>query len=118
MVINMVTKESYLDFKLEKAIAKISTSKSYKDSPVYLEVCNCTAKGGCLIYDTRKQSYHAKGSCNRGLLCAMLQEDKHHIKIKRTHLLKLQTFENLKNLTNNVLHEDDTYKSTTIKIGA
>lgn len=116
MVINMATKESYLDFKLEKAIAKISISRSYNDSPVFLEVCNCTTKGGCLIYDTRKQSYHAKGSCNRGLLCAMLQEDKHHINIKRTNLLKLQTFENLNNLTNNDIHEDDSY--STIKIGA
>ena len=79
----MTTKDTFLNYKLEKAIARIKTHSGYNNSPVFLEICNCPSKGGSLYYDTKKQSYFGKGSCNRELLCSQIQIDKHQIRIKR-----------------------------------
>ena len=79
----MSTKDTFLSFKLEKAIARIKTHHGYNNSPVFLEVCNCPSKGGSLYYDTKKDSYFGKGSCNRGLLCSKIQIDKHQIRISK-----------------------------------
>ncbi len=80
----MSTKDTFLSFKLEKAIARIKTHNGYNNSPVFLEVCNCPSKGGSLYYDTKKEAYFGKGSCNRGLLCSKIQIDKHQIRISKT----------------------------------
>ncbi|MBY9001065.1 MAG: hypothetical protein KGD64_09135 [Candidatus Heimdallarchaeota archaeon] len=79
----MSTKDTFLSFKLEKAIARIKTNCGYNNSPVFLEVCNCPSKGGSLYYDTKKSSYFGKGSCDRGLLCSKIQIDKHQIRISK-----------------------------------
>ena len=80
----MATKDTYLNFKLEKAIARIKTQSGYNNSPLFLEVCNCPSKGGSIYYDTKKQVYFGKGGCNKGLLCSKIHIDKHQILIKRT----------------------------------
>ncbi len=79
----MSTKDTFLSFKLEKAIAKIKTHHGYNNSPIFLEICNCPSKGGSLYYDTKKEDYFGKGSCNLGLLCSKIQIDKHQIRISR-----------------------------------
>jgi hypothetical protein len=85
----MATKDTFLSFKLEKAIARIKTHSGYNNSPVFLEICNCPTKGGSLYYDTKKRSYFGKGSCNQGLLCSKIQMDKHQIRIRKTHPIEL-----------------------------
>ena len=85
----MTTKDTFLSFKLEKAIARIKTHNGYDDSPLFLEVCNCPSKGGSLYYDTKKSSYFGKGSCNRGLLCSKIHVDKHQVRIRKTLPLEL-----------------------------
>ena len=80
----MRTKDTFLNYKLEKAIARIKTSSGYTDSPIFLEICNCPSKGGSLFYDTKKAIYFGKGSCNKGLLCSKIQKDKHQVLIRRT----------------------------------
>ncbi|MHA1222134.1 MAG: hypothetical protein ACTSSG_09105 [Candidatus Heimdallarchaeaceae archaeon] len=80
----MTTKDTYLCFKLEKAIARIKTHSGYNNSPLFLEICNCPSKGGSLYYDTKKQTYFGKGSCHKGLLCSKIQIDKHQVLIRRT----------------------------------
>ncbi|MHA1345838.1 MAG: hypothetical protein ACTSVO_05210 [Candidatus Heimdallarchaeaceae archaeon] len=89
ILINMSTKDTFLSFKLEKAIARIKTHHGYNNSPVFLEVCNCPSKGGSLYYDTRKAEYFGKGSCNRGLLCSKIQIDKHQIRISKNLVSQL-----------------------------
>jgi len=85
----MSTKDTFLSFKLEKAIARIKTHSGYNNSPVFLEVCNCPSKGGSLYYDTKKEDYFGKGSCNRGLLCSKIQIDKHQLRISKTIISQL-----------------------------
>ena len=87
----MTTKDTFLSYKLEKAIARIKTHNGYNDSPLFLEICNCPSKGGSLYYDTKKNSYFGKGSCNRGLLCSKIQIDKHQIRIRKTLPLDLDS---------------------------
>ena len=87
----MTTKDTFLSYKLEKAIARIKTHNGYNDSPLFLEICNCPTKGGSLFYDTKKNSYFGKGSCNRGLLCSKIQVDKHQIRIRKTLPLELDS---------------------------
>lgn len=85
----MGTRDTFLSYKLEKAIARIKTHNGYNNSPVFLEICNCPSKGGALYYDTKKSSYFGKGSCNRGLLCSKIQIDKHQILINKTFTSQL-----------------------------
>ncbi len=80
----MRTKDTYLTFKLEKAIARIKDKSGYNDSPVFLEICNCPNKGGSFFYDTKKEAYFGKGSCNNSLLCSKIQMDKHQILIRKS----------------------------------
>jgi hypothetical protein len=87
----MTTKDTFLSYKLEKAIARIKTHHGYNDSPLFLEICNCPSKGGSLFYDTKKNSYFGKGSCNKGLLCSKIQIDKHQIRIRKTLPLKIDS---------------------------
>ncbi|MCG3225621.1 MAG: hypothetical protein H7645_01775 [Candidatus Heimdallarchaeota archaeon] len=85
----MTTKDTFLSYKLEKAIARIKTHHGYNDSPLFLEICNCPSKGGSLYYDTKKSSYFGKGSCNRGLLCSNIQVDKHQVRVRKAIPLEL-----------------------------
>ena len=93
----MRTKDTFLNYKLEKAIARIKTSNGYTDSPIFLEICNCPSKGGSLFYDTKKLVYFGKGSCNKGLLCSKIQIDKHQILIRKTvpRLIELEENEKM-----------------------
>lgn len=92
----MGTKDTFLSYKLEKAITRIKTFNGYTDSPLFLEVCNCPSKKGSLFYDTKKVVYFGKGSCNKGLLCSKIQMDKHQVLIKRTVPRILELVENEK----------------------
>ena len=85
-MIRMSSKDTFLSYKLEKAIARIKTKSGYNNSPVFLEVCNCPSKGGSLYFDTKKRTYFGKGSCNRGLLCSKIQIDKHQILVNKTFI--------------------------------
>ena len=87
----MTTKDTFLSYKLEKAIARIKTHNGYNNSPLFLEICNCPIKGGSLFYDTKKQSYFGKGSCSNGLLCSKIQIDKHKILMKKTYTNVIET---------------------------
>jgi hypothetical protein len=87
----MTTKDTFLSYKLEKAIARIKTHNGYNDSPLFLEICNCPSKGGSLFYDTKKSSYFGKGSCNRGLLCSKIQIDKHQVRIRKALPIELDS---------------------------
>lgn len=89
----MRTKDTYLTFKLEKAIARIQNNSGYNNSPIFLEICNCPSKGGSLFYDTKKGVYFGKGSCNKGLLCSKIQMDKHQILIRRSVTRNIEQFE-------------------------
>ena len=92
----MRTKDTYLTFKLEKAIARIQNNSGYNDSPVFLEICNCPTKGGSFFYDTKKAVYFGKGSCNNGLLCSKIQMDKHQILIRKSIPRIIEHIENEK----------------------
>ncbi|MCG3220295.1 MAG: hypothetical protein H7641_02850 [Candidatus Heimdallarchaeota archaeon] len=87
----MTTKDTFLSFKLEKAIARLKTLNGYNDSPLFLEICNCPSKGGSLYFDTKKSSYFGKGSCNRGLLCSKIQVDKHQVRIRKALPIELDS---------------------------
>lgn len=89
----MRTKDTYLTFKLEKAIARIQNNSGYSDSPVFLEICNCPSKGGSFFYDTKKGVYFGKGSCTKGLLCSKIQMDKHQILIRKTLSRNIEQFD-------------------------
>ena len=105
----MTTKDTFLNYKLEKAIARIKTHSGYNNSPVFLEVCNCPSKGGSLYYDTKKQSYFGKGSCNRGLLCSQIQIDKHQIRIrKKLPLQQLSEIVEKEELSQKILQTEST----------
>lgn len=92
----MRTKDTYLTFKLEKAIARIKNNSGYSDSPVFLEICNCPTKGGSLFYDTKKEVYFGKGACNKNLLCSKIQMDKHQILIRKAVVRCIEQFEDVK----------------------
>jgi len=87
----MTTKDTFLSYKLEKAIARIKTHNGYNNSPLFLEICNCPIKGGSLYYDTKKQTYFGKGSCSNSLLCSKIQIDKHKILMKKTYTNVIET---------------------------
>ncbi|MHA1303238.1 MAG: hypothetical protein ACTSQE_03105 [Candidatus Heimdallarchaeaceae archaeon] len=75
--------DSFLDNRLEKALARITQRKYDENSPVFIEICNCPGKGGQLFYNETKKEYFGKGFCNKNLLCYRIQRDKHSITINQ-----------------------------------
>ncbi len=88
----MTTKDTFLSYKLEKAIARIKTHNGYNNSPLFLEICNCPRKGGSMYYDTKKQSYFGKGTCSQDLLCSKIQIDKHKILVKKAYTSVINSY--------------------------